>query len=72
MFAGKARVRVVPGRVLRKQPFCALAAGQSVVRQGTIWRHSQRVRVRWQRAISDLRRVEVLGWCDAAVQTFRF
>lgn len=34
MFAGKARVRVVPGTVvLRKQPFFALAADQSIVPQ---------------------------------------
>lgn len=68
----QADVFAIRGQILQKPSAGGVRLGQSALRQGTLWRHSQSVRTRWHPRSHDLRCIEGGRWCDAAMETFRF
>jgi hypothetical protein len=72
MACNLAGARAMRGGALQELTAAEFGIDRGTQRQGVIWRHSQNVRSRWQPALNELRRVESVRWCEAAVQTLRF
>ena len=72
MACNLARARAMRGGALQERNAAEFGIDHGTQRQGMIWRHSQNMRSRWQPAPNELRSVESVRWCEAAVQTLRF